>query len=203
MAQPSVTELSGDNTELAHLGNSKTHTRSRTRDSVEKKRPAKDDGDGSTTYASVSSSSLSIAAVPPDRVPTRSRSRFRAPLSRTVSEVRDGIESRRDLEINANGDDDGGPVEEKRSTTASNPDDPNLVTWQGPNDPANPKNWAFSKKWRAVFIVSCFTLMSPLSSSVVAPSLGVIGNELDVPPGTQQALILSVFILAYAVGPLL
>ncbi|KAK6827963.1 multidrug resistance protein [Apiospora arundinis] len=173
------------------------------KDSVEKKRPAKDDGDGSTTYASVSSSSLSIAAVPPDRVPTRSRSRSRAPLSRTVSEVRDGIESRRDLEINANGDDDGGPVEEKRSTTASNPDDPNLVTWQGPNDPANPKNWAFSKKWRAVFIVSCFTLMSPLSSSVVAPSLGVIGNELDVPPGTQQALILSVFILAYAVGPLL
>ncbi|KAK8010629.1 hypothetical protein PG990_009594 [Apiospora arundinis] len=203
MAQPSVTELSGDNTELAHLGNPETHTKSRTRDSVEKKRPAKDDGDGSTTYASVSSSSLSIAAAPPDRVPTRSRSRSRAPLSRTVSEVRDGIESRRDLEINANGDDDGGPVEEKRSTTASNPDDPNLVTWQGPNDPANPKNWAFSKKWRAVFIVSCFTLMSPLSSSVVAPSLGVIGNELDVPPGTQQALILSVFILAYAVGPLL
>lgn len=209
MAQPHTTEPSpdeGHNSEVTDFATSETHTKTRSSGSVEKKRVTKsgddDDIDGSTTYASVSSSSLSVnnAIQPPSRVPTR---RSEPPLSRTVSEVYDGIESRRDVEV---GDDNTGAAlqeEKTRASTALNPNDPDLVTWTGPEDPANPKNWAYSKKWRAVFIVSCFTLMSPLSSSLVAPSLGVIGDELDVPPGTQQALVLSIFILAYAIGPLL
>lgn len=27
----------------------------------------------------------------------------------------------------------------------------NLVTWDGPNDPRNPKNWPSKRKWAAVF----------------------------------------------------
>ncbi|KAK7927101.1 mfs multidrug protein [Apiospora marii] len=210
MAQPHVTEPSpdeGHNSEVTDFAVSETtNTKPRSSGSVEKTTATKsgdDDGDGSTTYASVSSSSLSVNAIPlPSRVPTR---RSEPPLSRTVSVVYDGIESRRDVEVGGNGDDDGGaPLQEEktRASTALNPNDPDLVTWTGPDDPNNPKNWAYSKKWRAVFIVSCFTLMSPLSSSLVAPPLGVIGDELDVPPGTQQALVLSIFILAYAIGPL-
>ncbi|KAK8090873.1 MFS general substrate transporter [Apiospora phragmitis] len=207
MAQPRATEPSpgkGDNSEITDFGAPETNTKTRSSGSVEKKRTLKDDdddGDGSTTHASVTSSSLSVNAMPP---PSRE-----PPLSRTVSEVYDGIESRRDLEISGEGGEGGegggdAPLEQEktRASTAINPDDPDLVTWTGPDDPANPKNWAFSKKWRAVFIVSCFTLMSPLSSSLVAPSLGVIGDELGIPPGTQQALVLSIFILAYAIGPL-
>ncbi|KAK8080621.1 hypothetical protein PG997_008439 [Apiospora hydei] len=210
MAQPRPTEPEpgqGDNSEVTDFANSDANTKTRSSGSVEKKRPDKDDvddGDGSTTYASVSSSSLSVNPIPPSasRVPTRGSE---PPLSRVVSEVYDGIESRHDVEISGDGGGGGGaPLEEEktRASTALNPNDPHLVTWTGRDDPANPKNWAYPKKWRAVFIVSCFTLMSPLSSSLVAPSLGVIGKELDVPPGTQQALILSIFILAYAIGPL-
>ena len=205
MAQPHATGPSpdeGHNSEVTDFAMSETNMRTRRSGSVERKPVTKsDDGDGSTTYASVSSSSLSVNAIPPpSRVPTR---RSEPPLSRTVSEVYDGIESRRDVEVGGEGD-GGVPLQEEktRASTALNPNDPDLVTWTGPDDPANPKNWAYSKKWRAVFIVSCFTLMSPLSSSLVAPSLGVIGDELDVPPGTQQALVLSIFILAYAIGPL-
>lgn len=96
-------------------------------------------------------------------------------LSRTISEVRDGIESRRDLDLEL-----GSPVEEKKSTTTENPTDPNLVTWDGPDDPENPKNWQLSRKYGAVVIVSFFTLVSPVSSSMVAPSLTTIGKELDI-----------------------
>ncbi|KAK8106315.1 mfs multidrug protein [Apiospora kogelbergensis] len=138
----------------------------------------------STDDASVSSSLPSIAAAP-SRIPTTSRF---VTASRTDGTSKSATAA---------------PLDEKTSTTAPNPGDPDLVTWEGPEDPANPKTWSFFKKWRAMFIVSCFTLMSPLSSSLVAPSLGVIGADLDVPPGTEQALVLSIFILAYAIGPLL
>ncbi|KAK2004456.1 major facilitator superfamily transporter [Colletotrichum falcatum] len=116
-------------------------------------------------------------------------------LSRTISEVRDGIENRRDLELN--------PQSESEKTPASRtPRDPNLVAWDGPNDPGNPKQWSLRRKWAAVFCVSCFTLLSPVSSSMVAPALEVIGSELNITSSFEQALVLSIFVLAYAVGPL-
>ncbi|ETS83235.1 hypothetical protein PFICI_05111 [Pestalotiopsis fici W106-1] len=116
-------------------------------------------------------------------------------LSRTASDIHDGVENRRDLEI-------GQPMEHKVTTTAPDPNDPDLVTWTGPDDPENPKNWAFGRKWLTVFVVSTFTLISPLSSSMVSPALTTIGEEFNVPAGTEQAIILSIFVLAYAIGPL-
>lgn len=100
------------------------------------------------------------------------------PISHTVSrvsesEIRDGFQNQRDPEL-------GPALAEKVDTTAPNPDDPNLVTWTGPDDPQNPKNWKYSKKWAAVFTVSLFTLISPISSSLVAPALGKIADELDI-----------------------
>lgn len=192
------------------------------RDASNEKKPASDDQDdvGSTIVTSLedvekredpsdhssigygenddddgSSSSSSSSEGRPNLGSRRTSSRRSRPLSRVVSEVRDGIESRPDVEM-------GPPLETKVTTTAPNPDDPDLVTWTGPDDPENPKNWAFSRKWLIVFVVSTFTLISPLSSSMVAPSLTTIGDELDIPAGTEQAIVLSAFVLAYAVGPL-
>ncbi|KAI0101659.1 major facilitator superfamily domain-containing protein [Nemania sp. FL0031] len=118
-------------------------------------------------------------------------------LSRHVSEseVRDGFQNQRDPEL-------GPELTEKVDTTAPNPDDPNLVTWTGPDDPQNPKNWTFSKKWAAVFTVSLFTLISPISSSLVAPALEKIGDELNITQDFERNLTLSIFVLAYAIGPL-
>ncbi|KAI1329581.1 major facilitator superfamily domain-containing protein [Xylariaceae sp. FL0255] len=118
-------------------------------------------------------------------------------LSRAVSEteVRDGIQNQRDPEL-------GPPLEEKITTTAPNPNDPDLVTWTGPDDPDNPKNWSYSRKWAAVFTVSLFTLISPVSSSLVAPGLNKIGEDLHITSDVEKNLTLSIFILAYAVGPL-
>jgi hypothetical protein len=38
-------------------------------------------------------------------------------------------------------------------------EDPNLVSWEGPTDPDNPRNWTSRKKWRSLIIVSCFTFI--------------------------------------------
>lgn len=113
-------------------------------------------------------------------------------LSRTVSEVRDGMLNLRDLEIGE--DSNGGPGSKER--------DPNLVTWDGPDDKENPKNWSLNKKWLDVLLVSLFTFISPISSSMVAPGLPAIGAELHIPGRTEQVLVMSIFVAAYAVGPL-
>jgi len=81
-------------------------------------------------------------------------------------------------------------------------EDPNLVTWDSPTDPANPKNWTTKKKWLATVVVSSFTFVSPVSSSMVAPSVAAIAAEFNISSTVEQELTLSIFVLAYAVGPL-
>ena len=46
------------------------------------------------------------------------------------------------------------PADGKQST------DPNIVDWDGPNDPENPLNWTMSKKVGAIAIVALITFLS-------------------------------------------
>ena len=91
-------------------------------------------------------------------------------------------------------------TETTRSTRSKH--DPNLVTWDGPDDPMNPRNWSPGRKWAATFVVSVFTFISPVASSMVAPALGTIATDFGITSEVESQLVLSVFILAYAVGPL-
>ena len=38
--------------------------------------------------------------------------------------------------------------------------DPNVVTWDGPNDPQNPMNWTMKKKWTNIAVLSVLTLVT-------------------------------------------
>ena len=38
--------------------------------------------------------------------------------------------------------------------------DPNIVNWDGPDDPANPQNWSMKKKTVTVIIVSSVTFVT-------------------------------------------
>ncbi|KAF4896219.1 Efflux pump vrtL [Colletotrichum fructicola] len=89
------------------------------------------------------------------------------------------------------------------SVAAEDKQEPILITWNGPNDPRSPKNWPSKKKWAAVFCVSFYTLLSPVSSSMVAPALEAIAHDLTIPSAFEQILVLSIFVLAYALGPLI
>ncbi|CZR63476.1 related to multidrug resistant protein [Phialocephala subalpina] len=114
-----------------------------------------------------------------------------------VPEVRDGIEDQRDIEA-------GDPKLERKkiSRSAKSARDPNLVSWSGPDDPDNPKNWKFSRKWAATLVVSSFTFISPVSSSMIAPAVNAISRQFNITNQVEQELTLSIFVLAYAVGPL-
>ncbi|KAG9236349.1 MFS multidrug transporter-like protein [Amylocarpus encephaloides] len=115
--------------------------------------------------------------------------------SEIESEVIDGIENQRDIDLEA------GPKLEKSKSLRSARDQ-NLVGWDGPDDPLNPKNWTFKHKWAATLVVSSFTFISPVSSSMVAPALTSIGREFNITNKVELSLTLSIFVLAYAVGPL-
>lgn len=68
--------------------------------------------------------------------------------SEEALEVRDGIENGRDKDLEA------GPELHKSKSSKSRRSvrDPNLVTWDGPDDRDNPKNWSLSRKWTATFV---------------------------------------------------
>ncbi|KAG6289909.1 hypothetical protein E4U09_004695 [Claviceps aff. purpurea] len=107
-----------------------------------------------------------------------------------VSEVRDGVLNQRDLE---RGGGHGGHEKNgltREDNTSWNPD---LVEWDGPDDPQRPTSWAVRRKWAAVLCVA---------SSMVAPGLEAIGHDLSIQSQVQRVLVLSVFIAAYALGPL-
>lgn len=105
--------------------------------------------------------------------------------------VRKGVADERDLEA---------PLEKVKSAKSVKPSD--LVTWDGPNDPENPKNWSKKRRWGATLVVSSFTFISPVSSSMVAPAIASIAMDFNIANEVEQQMVLSVFILAYAVGPL-
>jgi hypothetical protein len=60
-----------------------------------------------------------------------------------VPEVRNGIEDQRDVEA-------GPKLEKSKSSRSAR--DPNIVAWDGPDDPDNPKNWTMKHKWAATLI---------------------------------------------------
>ncbi|CAE6422738.1 unnamed protein product [Rhizoctonia solani] len=69
-------------------------------------------------------------------------------------------------------------------------------------DPRNPRLWPGHRKWAAAAIVSLYTLVSPLASSMIAPGLPEIAHAFHITNSTVAALTLSIFVLAYAIGPL-
>ncbi|KAL9103397.1 MAG: hypothetical protein Q9163_001536 [Psora crenata] len=95
-----------------------------------------------------------------------------------MEEMTDGASDDRDLEA---------PLEKKR--TIKSIKDLNLVSWNGPDDPENPKNWAIGRKWAATLVVSSFTFISPVSSSMVAPALTAIAREFDITNEVESQLI--------------
>ncbi|KAL5480633.1 hypothetical protein ACEPAI_1904 [Sanghuangporus weigelae] len=77
-----------------------------------------------------------------------------------------------------------------------------IVDWDGPEDPFNPLNWSYKKKWIATLIVSAFTFISPVSSSMIAPASDQLALHLGITSTVVLAMSTSVFVLGYAFGPL-
>ncbi|KAJ5375921.1 hypothetical protein N7509_012807 [Penicillium cosmopolitanum] len=120
----------------------------------------------------------------------------------TIQEVRNGIVNERDVDLEKGPQESPEIQKSKSARSTRSRQDAKLVDWDGPDDPENPKNWPNKKKWAATITVSFFTFISPVSSSMVAPALSSIAAEFNVTDQVVSQLMLSVFVLAYAVGPL-
>ncbi|KAK7462878.1 hypothetical protein VKT23_007457 [Stygiomarasmius scandens] len=89
-----------------------------------------------------------------------------------------------------------------RSQTTTLDESVQIVDWDGPDDPQNPKNWSMKRKWAATLIVSCFTLVSPIASAMISPATGNVMEDFSVTNSTLGGMITSVFVLGFAIGPL-
>jgi hypothetical protein len=93
---------------------------------------------------------------------------------KTVPEVRIRIPESHDIEA-------GAEIAQSRTTrTETGATDSNLVGWDGPEDPENPKNWPSRRKWAATLVMSSFTFITPVASAIVAPAFNNIGAEFHV-----------------------
>ncbi|KIM90654.1 hypothetical protein PILCRDRAFT_811100 [Piloderma croceum F 1598] len=70
------------------------------------------------------------------------------------------------------------------------------------HDPVNPRNWSSGKKWTAIAIVSFYTFIPPLASSMMAPGLPKVAEKFDITNPTILAMTLSIFLISFALGPL-
>ncbi|KAG2367001.1 multidrug resistance protein 4 [Suillus spraguei] len=80
-------------------------------------------------------------------------------------------------------------------------DVPNQDDWQ--HDTDNPRNWSPASKWTTTAILALYTFVTPLASSIMAPSLPDLAIKYDITNPTVTALTLSIFLLSFAIGPLL
>lgn len=80
--------------------------------------------------------------------------------------------------------------------------DPEIITWDE-NDPNYPRNWSMKSKFTQTMIVSLYTLISPMSSSISSPASSFIAKEFGITNKSVMALTVSIMILAWALGPLI
>lgn len=79
--------------------------------------------------------------------------------------------------------------------------DPNLIEWDGPDDPGNPMNWARSKKWITTVMLGMMTFCVTFASSVFSNATFITAEEYRV--STEVTTLgTSLFVLGFAIGPM-
>ena len=80
--------------------------------------------------------------------------------------------------------------------------DPNIVDFDGPDDPEHPLNWKASRKWGMVALVSAITFLTPLASSMFAPGVPDVMRTFHSIDNRLEGFMLSIYVLGFAFGPL-
>ena len=66
-------------------------------------------------------------------------------------------------------------------------EDPDLVVFDGPDDPGNPQNFSKGKKWMITILLSFMTLTITFSSTVFSTAILVVSEKFHV--GTEVAIL--------------
>ncbi|CCH61304.1 hypothetical protein TBLA_0E02500 [Henningerozyma blattae CBS 6284] len=87
-------------------------------------------------------------------------------------------------------------------TIATDPIDPFLVDWHGPDDPDNPHNWKPWKKYLMMAEIMLLTCINYMGSSIYTPGEEEIQREFHV-GHVVATLNLSMYVLGYGIGPMI
>lgn len=98
---------------------------------------------------------------------------------------------------------DGNIFLESESTVTEEPEDSNVVWWDGPDDPENPFNWPSWRKIVNCAMISALSFLTPLGSSMFAPGVPEVMGEFESQSKTLAAFVVSVYVLGFAAGPML
>lgn len=79
---------------------------------------------------------------------------------------------------------------------------PNLVDWDGPDDPEKPINWTKKKKWTNLVLIATLTLLTPFGSTMFAPGVPQMMEDFHQNSPDLASFSVSIYILGYALGPL-
>jgi len=74
----------------------------------------------------------------------------------------------------------------------------NVLSWR--DDPANAHNWPATRKYTVTLLLSALVFNTVMSSTMIAPALSQITKDLHIQSDAQTQLVLSIYVLAYAVG---
>lgn len=92
---------------------------------------------------------------------------------------------------------------EKGDSNSDDPaKDPNLVEWDGPDDPENPQNMPVWRKWVVTMALSSMTMWITFASSVFSTATLVTAKEYNV--STEVTTLgTSLVVFGFALGPLI
>ncbi|KAK0382986.1 hypothetical protein NLU13_8902 [Sarocladium strictum] len=91
----------------------------------------------------------------------------------------------------------------KEVDTAQTPHDPDVVDFEGDDDPARPLNWSTPRKITAITIISFNALLSPIGSTISAGAASAIMRDLGTSNEALGAFMTTIYLLGYAFGPFL
>ncbi|KAF2684806.1 MFS general substrate transporter [Lentithecium fluviatile CBS 122367] len=91
----------------------------------------------------------------------------------------------------------------EESPAAESQTDPDIVDWDGPDDPENPLNWSKGRKWGLIACLGAVTLVTPLASSFFAPGVPQVLKTFNETSNIIAGLVVSIYILGFAIGPLI
>lgn len=78
-----------------------------------------------------------------------------------------------------------------------------LIEWQGPSDKRNPQNLPIWRKWLITMTLALLVLTTTFSSAVFSVAANVISQEYGVSVESAVFGSTSLFMLGFAIGPII
>ncbi|KAI0385570.1 MFS general substrate transporter [Hypomontagnella monticulosa] len=99
--------------------------------------------------------------------------------------------------------DERGSIDGTDRLDGGNVTDPNIVDWDGPDDPANPRNWSKGRKMLNIGLVSLSVLYSNIATTMFAPGASSLAVEFGITNNIVATLAVTIPSLGASMGPLL